>query len=216
MALGLGALVAASSSSASSADRRAPKSDQPTRPLPSIAVVTPEEWRERHERPDGTVSLWVEDDFNVSTRGVPNGVGTGEGRSRGNVPVHKVQLTDREGHTWDLNVPEDRYILWEAEDQGLKLPFACRAGCCTTCAVRLDKGTMVQDQALGIAPEFRAEGYGLMCVGFPKSDIVMSLVNEDELYEKQFGESFAKSAVDPRAKTVKRDDYALEIALGDE
>jgi len=24
------------------------------------------------------------------------------------------------GHTWDLNVPEDRYILWEAEDQGLR------------------------------------------------------------------------------------------------
>ena len=39
-----------------------------------------------------------------------------------------------------------RYILWEAEDQGLLLPFACRMGCCTACAVRVKSGELHQPQ----------------------------------------------------------------------
>jgi ferredoxin len=40
-----------------------------------------------------------------------------------------------------------RYILWEAEDQGLLLPYACRMGCCTACAVRVLQGDLHQPQA---------------------------------------------------------------------
>eukprot|EP00667_Euglena_gracilis_P012709 EG_transcript_13066 len=185
-------------------------------PLPSIASLTAAEWAQKYERSDQTVSLWTEDNFSYSSRAIPSGIGTGEGPSQGGVPIHRVQMTDRQGHLWDLQVPEDRYVLWEAEDHGMKLPFACRAGCCTTCAVKIDSGVMVQDQALGIAPEYRQQGYGLMCVGYPKSDLVMHLVEEDELYEKQFGEAFSKSATSPKSPAVKRDDFALEIALGDE
>lgn len=39
-----------------------------------------------------------------------------------------------------------RYILWEAEEQGLLLPYACRMGCCTACAVRVKEGEMYQPQ----------------------------------------------------------------------
>ena len=41
-----------------------------------------------------------------------------------------------------------RYILWEAEEQGLLLPYACRMGCCTACAVRIKEGEMYQPQVL--------------------------------------------------------------------
>ena len=39
-----------------------------------------------------------------------------------------------------------RYILWEAEEHGLLLPYACRMGCCTACAVRIKEGDMYQPQ----------------------------------------------------------------------
>ena len=45
-----------------------------------------------------------------------------------------------------MQVPEDRYILWEAEEQGLLLPWACRMGCCTACAVRVLEGSMHQPE----------------------------------------------------------------------
>ena len=41
-----------------------------------------------------------------------------------------------------------RYILWEAEEQGLLLPYACRMGCCTACAVRIKEGEMYQPQVM--------------------------------------------------------------------
>ena len=39
-----------------------------------------------------------------------------------------------------------RYVLWEAEDQGLELPYACRMGCCTACAVKVVEGELFQPQ----------------------------------------------------------------------
>ena len=42
--------------------------------------------------------------------------------------------------------------------------------------------------------ELRAAGYGLMCVGFPRSDLVLETVEEDEVYDLQFGRSFAEQA----------------------
>ena len=42
-----------------------------------------------------------------------------------------------------------RYILWEAEEKGLLLPYACRMGCCTACAVKIKSGRMYQPQVSG-------------------------------------------------------------------
>ena len=66
-----------------------------------------------------------------------------------------------------------RYVLWEAEDQGLLLPYACRMGCCTACAVRVREGRMHQPQALGVSQELRDRGFALMCVGYPETDLVL-------------------------------------------
>lgn len=109
-----------------------------------------------------------------------------------------------------------RYILWEAEDNGLQLPYACRMGCCTACAVRVKEGAIYQPEALGISQELKEEGYALMCVGFPTSDAVIETVSEDEIYDLQFGRYFAALALDPGAETIARDDYALSIANMDE
>lgn len=41
-------------------------------------------------------------------------------------------------------------------------------------------------------------------------------VTEDEVYELQFGESFASQALNPLAGSIDRDDFALGIANMDE
>lgn len=109
-----------------------------------------------------------------------------------------------------------RYILWEAEDEGLQLPYACRMGCCTACAVRVKEGSVWQPQALGISKGLKEQGYALMCVGYPEADTVLETVEEDELYQKQFGNSFAEMATDKNSIFIERDDFALELAEMDE
>eukprot|EP00798_Chlamydomonas_sp_ICE-L_P014071 gene14071-20017_t len=194
--------------------------------LESIHSMTTEEWRAKYEK-DGTVDVWLEDEFNAGSRliggrdvhkGGTYGIATGEGPSRGDVPVHKVVIQDRYGNqVVEVQVPEDRYILWEAEDEGLELPYACRMGCCTACAVKIKEGEMYQPEALGISLELREQGYGLMCVGYPLTDLVLESVDDDEVYDLQFGSTFAAAALDPNSpEFVERDDFALEIANMDE
>ncbi|KAF7828558.1 ferredoxin isoform X1 [Senna tora] len=140
------------------------------------------------------------------------------------VPSHKVTVHDRQrGVVHEFLVPEDQYILHTAESQNITLPFACRHGCCTSCAVRVKTGQLRQPEALGISAELKEkawaeqiyetyvafQGYALLCVGFPTSDIEVETQDEDEVYWLQFGRYFARGP-------VERDDYALELAMGDE
>lgn len=55
-----------------------------------------------------------------------------------------------------------------------------------------------------------------MCVGYPQTDLVLEVADEDEVYQMQFGRFFEEQALDPNADTVVRDDYAIELALLDE
>ncbi|KAL5731882.1 Ferredoxin C 2 [Ranunculus cassubicifolius] len=126
------------------------------------------------------------------------------------VPTHKVTVRDRQlGVVHEFLVPEDQYILHTAESQNISLPFACRHGCCTSCAVRVKSGELRQPEALGISTELKSKGYALLCVGFPSSDLEVETQDEDEVYWLQFGRYFARGP-------IERDDYALELAMGDE
>ncbi|GAQ90148.1 Ferredoxin [Klebsormidium nitens] len=126
------------------------------------------------------------------------------------VPLHRVKIHDSAaGRTFEVDVPEDRYILHSAEEQGHTLPFACRMGCCTACAVRVKAGKLYQPLALGISNELKAQGYALLCVAYPLSDVEVETQDEDEVYYLQFGKYFARGP-------IERDDIALEIALQDE
>ena len=52
-----------------------------------------------------------------------------------------------------------RYVLHEAEEQGLLLPWACRMGCCTACAVRVVSGHLHQPQASPPTPVLMPNPY---------------------------------------------------------
>lgn len=109
---------------------------------------------------------------------------------------YTIQIRDRfHDVTHTLQVPENRYILQSVEHQGVKLPFACRNGACTTCAVRVLAGEIYQPEAMGLSPELQQRGYALLCVSYPRSDLEVETQDEDEVYELQFGRYFGKGKV---------------------
>jgi ferredoxin len=109
---------------------------------------------------------------------------------------HTVRIRDRHTNTLHtFQVPEDRYILHTAESQGISLPFACRNGACTTCAVRVLSGEIYQPEAMGLSPALRQRGYALLCVSYPRTDLELETQDEDEVYELQFGRYFGKGKI---------------------
>lgn len=112
------------------------------------------------------------------------------------VQTHTIRVRDRAtGVSYTLQVPEDRYILHTAEHNGVDLPFSCRNGACTTCAVRVLSGEIYQPEAIGLSPELRRQGYALLCVSYARSDLEVETQDEDEVYELQFGRFFGKGKV---------------------
>lgn len=111
-------------------------------------------------------------------------------------PTYTVTIYHRDtDRIYTVEVPADRYILQTAENQGADLPFSCRNGACTTCAVRVLEGEVYQPEAMGLSPELRRRGYALLCVSYPRSDLRVETQDEDEVYELQFGRYFGKGKV---------------------
>jgi len=109
---------------------------------------------------------------------------------------HIVKIRDRAtGKEHIVEVPEDRYILQTAEQQDVELPFLCRNGACTSCAVKIISGELHQPEAMGLSPKLKDKGYALLCVSYPRSDLEVETQNEDEVYEMQFGRYFARGKV---------------------
>ncbi len=109
---------------------------------------------------------------------------------------YKIQIHDRKTDTYHtFKVPDDRYILQAVENQGGNIPFSCRNGACTTCAVRVLSGELHQPEAIGLSQKLRDQGYALLCVSYPRSDLEVETQDEDEVYELQFGRYFARGKV---------------------
>jgi ferredoxin len=112
---------------------------------------------------------------------------------------HTIRWYNRQTNTYNTwQVPSDRYILHSAESQGIELPFSCRNGACTTCAVRVRSGDLHQPEALGLSLELQKQGYALLCVSYARSDLEVETQAEDEVYELQFGRYFGKGRIKRR------------------
>ena len=110
--------------------------------------------------------------------------------------THVVKVRDRTtGKEHIVEVREDQYILQTAEQQDAKLPFLCRNGACTSCAVKIISGELHQPEAMGLSPKLKEQGYALLCVSYPRSDLEVETQEEDEVYQMQFGRYFARGKV---------------------
>lgn len=92
-----------------------------------------------------------------------------------------------QGQTYTIAIAEDKTVLQAAADQGLSLPTSCGAGVCTTCAALITEGTVDQSEGMGVSTELQREGYALLCVAYPRSDLKIMTEKEDEVYHRQFG-----------------------------
>ncbi len=93
-----------------------------------------------------------------------------------------------QGSLHTLQVPDDQTILEAAQAAGLELPNSCNAGICTTCAAQVTNGAVDQPDAMGVSPELRAQGFALLCVAYPRSDLKIETEKEDTVYHFQFGQ----------------------------
>jgi ferredoxin len=82
----------------------------------------------------------------------------------------------------------DQTVLAAAEAAGVLIPSSCCAGVCTTCAARITDGEVHQPDAMGVKEDLRKDGFALLCVSFPRSDLKVIAGQEDALYEAQFGQ----------------------------
>jgi len=101
--------------------------------------------------------------------------------ARGNVAAHfKVTLQTPDGEE-SFECPEDVYVLDQAEEEGIELPYSCRAGSCSSCAGKVISGSIDQSDQAFLDDDQMDEGFCLTCVTYATSDVTIKTHCEDDL-----------------------------------
>ena len=101
---------------------------------------------------------------------------------------YTVEISHQETN-YVIQVSEIEKILESAREAGVELPLSCEAGVCTTCTAQILEGKVEQGEGMGLSPQLQSEGYALLCVSYPRSDLKLVTEKEDKVYDRQFSPS---------------------------
>lgn len=100
--------------------------------------------------------------------------------------THTVTISNRENATYVVD--SHRPLLDTLRSHGVDLPYGCKYGGCITCAAKLISGEVNQSRQVALNARQLADGYIILCVARPLSDITLEIGVEshDTLYINPF------------------------------